>query len=209
MGKTEREFIAHIGEPIERLVGSGATQTVVRSREVLVKINGAVIETIQAADDETDIHEKLIARGFIPGVRTDNTIVVSRKSLDLRQKSFLVGIAVFILIIGTLITVGVIDNNKLQDEIENSSAKAEAACTKQMDEVLKNNGVTWNRVVETGPFASKLATTGNTSYKTGWQITGTLPAGLLSWSELPVAYTCNALTDSDGDVRDVTVKLHS
>lgn len=137
MTKAGRIFVAHIGEPIERLIGTGETQTVVRSCEVLVKTNGAVIETIQAADDDTDIREKLAKRGFIPGERTGNQIALTRQKVG--AKNFALAIVALVIIVGMIILWLV---NIFSDDGKPSVGSGDAviACQSLVKDELKSPG---------------------------------------------------------------------
>lgn len=192
MGKTEREFIAHIGEPIERLVGSGTTQTVVRSREVLVKINGAVIETIQAADDETDIHEKLIARGFIPGTRTGDQIVVTRKKTG--SKNIVLGVAALVIILA-MIVIWLINIFGGEDSPKGGSGYAVVACKNLVKNQLK------------APSTAKFSETTASGSGASWQSSGVVDSQNSFGAMIRTPFTCQLTYNESADSWSGTARL--
>lgn len=168
---------AHVGWPVERLIGEGANQSMAVVRDIDIFEGTKKLRTIQSADNNEDVYAQITKSGFIVGERNGNTLTLTRRPMTGFEKGFLgcfgAVAVVLVLIVGGCVAVMNGGSDKTADESD-----AQYMCQQFVKDKLKSPS--------SAKFSNQVASGAGSS----WTSSGTVESQNSFGAMIQTRYSC-------------------
>lgn len=185
---------AHVGWPVERLIGEGANQSMAIIRDIDIFEGSKKIRTIQSADNNEDVYAQIAKAGFVTGERDGNTLALTRKPLDGFTKGMVGCFGIVVLLMVLVVGGCAVAMNGSSDKTADES-DAQYMCQQFVKDKLKSPS--------SAKFSNQVASGAGTS----WTSSGTVDSQNSFGAMVRSRYSCTLSYDSSDESWEGSAKL--